>query len=75
MLNSSVDGVTAGDTGKLGELYLRHAHGAVRLAYLLTRDHGLAEDLVQDAFVRMAGRILPPSRRYGRAVVAERTRT
>jgi RNA polymerase sigma-70 factor (sigma-E family) len=57
MLNSSVDRVTAGDTGKLGELYLRHADGAVRLAYLLTRDHGLAEDLVQEAFVRMAGRL------------------
>jgi RNA polymerase sigma-70 factor (sigma-E family) len=30
----------------------------VRLAYLLTGDQTLAEDLVQDAFVRLAGRLL-----------------
>src|SRR2546426_691741 len=30
----------------------------VRLAYLLTRDHALAEDLVQEAFVRLAGRLV-----------------
>ena len=57
MLSSSVDQVAAGETGKLGELYLRHADAAVRLAYLLTRDHALAEDLVQEAFVRLAGRL------------------
>jgi RNA polymerase sigma-70 factor (sigma-E family) len=43
--------------GRLGELYLRHATGATRLAYLLTGDRALAEDLVQDAFVRLAGRL------------------
>jgi RNA polymerase sigma-70 factor (sigma-E family) len=58
MLSSSVDRVAAGDTGRLGELYVRHADAAVRLAYLLTRDHALAEDLVQDAFVRLAGRLV-----------------
>src|SRR6266550_1806162 len=42
--------------GRLGELYRRHAPDAVRLAYLLTGDRALAEDLVQDAFVRMFGR-------------------
>jgi RNA polymerase sigma-70 factor (sigma-E family) len=42
--------------GKLGELYARHASDAARLAYLLTGDRGLAEDLVQDAFVRLFGR-------------------
>lgn len=42
----------------LGQLYLRHAPDAVRLAYLLTGDGALAEDLVQDAFVRMAGRLV-----------------
>ena len=46
------------DTGKLGELYLRHADDAVRLAYLLTGDRSLAEDLVQEAFVRLAGRLV-----------------
>jgi RNA polymerase sigma-70 factor (sigma-E family) len=44
--------------GVLGELYLRHAPEAMRLAYLLTGDGQLAEDLVQDAFVRLAGRLL-----------------
>lgn len=43
--------------GRLGELYERHARDAVRLAYLITGDRVLAEDLVQDAFVRLAGRL------------------
>ena len=42
----------------LAELYARHANEALRLAYLLTGDATAAEDLVQDAFVRMAGRFL-----------------
>src|SRR5213593_5312735 len=42
----------------LGDLYVRHAPEALRLAYLLTGDRGLAEDLVQDAFVRLAGRMI-----------------
>ena len=42
--------------GRLGELYRRHAPEAVRLAYLLTGDRALAEDLAQEAFVRMFGR-------------------
>jgi RNA polymerase sigma-70 factor (sigma-E family) len=44
--------------GRLAELYAGHAHEATRLAYLLTGDRVLAEDLVQDAFVRLAGRFL-----------------
>jgi RNA polymerase sigma-70 factor (sigma-E family) len=43
--------------GRLGELYEAHADGARRLAYLLTGDRVLAEDLVQDAFVNLAGRL------------------
>src|ERR687887_372587 len=58
MLNVKVERLAAGDMGRLGELYLRHADGAVRLAYLLTGDMALAEDLVQDAFVRLAGRLV-----------------
>jgi RNA polymerase sigma-70 factor (sigma-E family) len=58
MLNAGVDRVTGAETGRLGELYLRHADGAVRLAFLLTGDMPLAEDLVQDAFVRLAGRLV-----------------
>ena len=42
--------------GRLGELYAAHAPDAVRLAYLLTGDRALAEDLVHEAFVRLFGR-------------------
>lgn len=58
MLRSAVHHETATDSGRLGELYARHADAAIRLAYLLTGDRGLAEDLVQDAFVRLAGRLV-----------------
>ena len=58
MMSSTVDRLEGTDTGRLGELYMQHADAAVRLAYLLTRDHALAEDLVQDAFVRLAGRLV-----------------
>ena len=40
----------------LARLYEQHAPAALRLAYLLTGDHALAEDQVQDAFVRVIGR-------------------
>jgi RNA polymerase sigma-70 factor (sigma-E family) len=43
-------------TGRLAELYAMYSDRAVRLAYLLTGDMALAEDLVQDAFVKLAGR-------------------
>lgn len=42
--------------GPLARLYEEHAARAFRLAYLLTGDHDLAEDLVQDAFVKLIGR-------------------
>ncbi|HEY5987308.1 MAG TPA: SigE family RNA polymerase sigma factor [Streptosporangiaceae bacterium] len=45
----------AGD--KLEAFYLRHGPGALRLAYLLTGDRELSEDLVQEAFVRVARRL------------------
>ncbi len=41
---------------KLADLYWRHASDAVRLAFLLTGDQHAAEDIVQDAFVRLFGR-------------------
>jgi RNA polymerase sigma-70 factor (sigma-E family) len=50
--------VTEAQGGRLGELYVRHAAEATRLAYLLTGDRQLAEDLVQDAFVKLAGRLV-----------------
>lgn len=42
--------------GRAADLYHRHSADAVRLAYLLTGDRYLAEDLAQDAFVRSFGR-------------------
>lgn len=46
------------DGARLVELYTRHADGAYRLAYLLTGDRALAEDLTQEAFIRLVGRFL-----------------
>jgi RNA polymerase sigma-70 factor (sigma-E family) len=40
----------------LEELYVRNAPQALRLAYFLTGERSAAEDLVQEAFVRVAGR-------------------
>jgi RNA polymerase sigma-70 factor (sigma-E family) len=40
----------------LEEVYERHAPAGYRLAFLLTGDRGEAEDLLHDAFVRVAGR-------------------
>ena len=42
----------------LDELYRRHAPDAVRLAYLLTGDAHMAQDLAQEAFVRLGWRLL-----------------
>ena len=44
------------EAGRLGELYRRHAGDAARLAYLITGDRALAEDLAHEAFVRLIGR-------------------
>jgi RNA polymerase sigma-70 factor (sigma-E family) len=40
----------------LAELFRDHYRPLVRIAYLLVRDAGLAEELVQDAFVDLHGR-------------------
>jgi RNA polymerase sigma factor (sigma-70 family) len=50
-----VSGSATGD--KLEALYLRHGPAALRLAYLLTGDRELAEDIAQEAFVRVARRL------------------
>jgi RNA polymerase sigma-70 factor (sigma-E family) len=41
---------------RLNELYSRHARAAIRLAFVLTGDADAAEDLVQEAFVRLHAR-------------------
>ncbi|MDP9223821.1 MAG: SigE family RNA polymerase sigma factor [Actinomycetota bacterium] len=58
MLSAKVDRVAVVHKSGIGELYVQHADAAVRLAYLLTGDREVAEDLVQDAFVRLAGRLV-----------------
>jgi RNA polymerase sigma-70 factor (sigma-E family) len=47
-----------GDPGGIEDLYRRHAPDAVRLAYLMTGNAQLAQDLVQEAFVRLGWRLL-----------------
>jgi RNA polymerase sigma-70 factor (sigma-E family) len=58
MVSAKVTGVAPAESTKLDELYQRHAGAAVRLAYLLLQDRSVAEDIVQDAFVRVAGRLI-----------------
>jgi RNA polymerase sigma-70 factor (sigma-E family) len=58
MLTAKVDRLAAVHQSTIGELYLRHADAAVRLAYLLTGDREMAQDLAQDAFVKAAGRLI-----------------
>jgi RNA polymerase sigma-70 factor (sigma-E family) len=41
---------------RLEDLYSEHAGRAVRLAYLMTGDEQVAQDLAQEAFARIAGR-------------------
>jgi RNA polymerase sigma-70 factor (sigma-E family) len=48
---------TSLEHGSLGGLYIRHAPEGIRLAFLLTGDRALAEDLVQEAFARLVGRL------------------
>jgi len=53
-------GEMAGDSverGMLSDLYVAYAPDGIRLAYLLTGGRALAEDLVQDAFARLVGRL------------------
>ena len=56
VISTDAESVEAGREG-LVELYQRHGPDALRLAYLLTGDRALAEDLVQEAFARMVGRL------------------
>jgi RNA polymerase sigma-70 factor (sigma-E family) len=57
-----LDGLTTSERamtlrrGRAADLYQQHAADAVQLAYLLTGNEHVAEDLVQDAFVRLFGK-------------------
>jgi hypothetical protein len=44
--------------GALDRLYRLHIDHAFRLAYLLTGNRALAEERAQDAFMKVAGRLL-----------------
>jgi RNA polymerase sigma-70 factor (sigma-E family) len=46
-----------GASSRIATLYRLHAPRAGKLAYLLTSDEDLAEDLAQEAFVRLIGRL------------------
>ncbi|MDP9220706.1 MAG: SigE family RNA polymerase sigma factor [Actinomycetota bacterium] len=45
------------ERSRLAVLYERQAPDAIRLAVLLTGDRALAEDLVQEAFAKLVGRL------------------
>ena len=47
----------AGLRSRLADAYVRSAPGGIRLAYLLTGERAVAEDIVQEAFVRFVGRL------------------
>jgi RNA polymerase sigma-70 factor (sigma-E family) len=55
-VTTHVERTDRAEQGRLADLYARHAPAAGRLAYLLTGDAHLAEDLTQEAFVRAFGR-------------------
>lgn len=54
--SDDADGHGLASPGKLAELYLAHAGDAYRLAYLLTGNRDDANDLVQEAFIRITTR-------------------
>jgi RNA polymerase sigma-70 factor (sigma-E family) len=50
-------GAEQGHASRLADVYERSAPAGFRLAYLLTGDRALAQDLVQEAFLRFVGRL------------------
>lgn len=55
--NDAVRRMKGGDIGGLAEVVRRHQVRAVRAAFLVTQDEALAEDVVQDVFIRIHQRI------------------
>ncbi len=54
---TSAGAIAGPDEGRLSLLFRMHGHEAKRLAYLMTGDAALAEDLAQEAFIKAAGKL------------------
>jgi RNA polymerase sigma-70 factor, ECF subfamily len=52
MDEGAIKRIKKGDIGGLEELVKRYQEKAVQIAFLITRDPNLAQDVVQDAFIR-----------------------
>ena len=50
----AIQRLKSGDIGGLEYLVMQHQVKAVRAAFLITRDSGLAEDVVHDAFIHVS---------------------
>ena len=57
MVESAFEAESSARETRFSRLYQAHFRGAVRLAYLLTGDRPLSEDIAQDAFLRLALRL------------------
>lgn len=64
---------TSLERSTLGDLYEQHAPEGIRLALLLTGDRSLAEDLVQEAFARLVGRLRHLRERHAFGAYLRRT--
>jgi RNA polymerase sigma-70 factor, ECF subfamily len=51
-----VEAANRGDEHAMAAIYLRYRDWALRLAWRFTRDHELAADVVQDAFIYLIGK-------------------
>jgi len=54
--NTGIVGTVVESRVDLEDLYVRHTPAAIRVAYLITGDADLAQDVAHDAFLRAVGR-------------------
>ena len=54
--DTGIVGIAVESRTDLEDLYVRHTPAAVRLAFLITGDADLAQDIAHDAFLRSVGR-------------------